>query len=143
MNVDLRNQIEAISGQLERKYDGTITNYLDANFPFIDGFPLFPHLSHSGGRKLDLAFFYKMGKNPTQEVPSLIGYGVHEDPMPGESDYPSDCKSRGYWQYGLLSSIVSQQCKDEYELDVERTKELILLLAEDKRTSKIFIAYRP
>ena len=37
--------------------------YLDANFPFFDGFPLLPHLSHDDGRKLDIAFIYKDLKN--------------------------------------------------------------------------------
>ncbi len=43
---------------MEQAYPGTVTPYLDANFPFLDGMPLAPHLSHDDGRKLDLAFFY-------------------------------------------------------------------------------------
>ncbi len=31
------------------------TLILDANFPFWDGFPLLPHLSHDDGRKIDIA----------------------------------------------------------------------------------------
>lgn len=34
-------------------------SYLDANFPFKDGFPLLPHLSHDDGRKVDIAFMYR------------------------------------------------------------------------------------
>jgi len=34
-------------------------NYLDANFPFIDKFPLLPHLSHNDGKKLDLSLAYE------------------------------------------------------------------------------------
>lgn len=33
--------------------------YLDAGFPFFDGFPLLPHLSHRDGRQLDLALIYR------------------------------------------------------------------------------------
>ncbi|MEP4534121.1 MAG: hypothetical protein ABJ004_13610 [Cyclobacteriaceae bacterium] len=128
-----------ITDRLEEKYEGTSTNYLDANFPFANGFPLFPHLSHNDGRKLDLAFFYKRANQRTNKAPSFIGYGIYEDPTKGESDYPTDCKQRGYWQYGLLSSVVPQWNKDNYQLDVERTRELIRLLAIDERTSKIFI----
>ena len=29
-------------------------HYLDANFPFINKFPLLPHLSHNDGKKIDL-----------------------------------------------------------------------------------------
>ncbi len=32
--------------------NNTSITYLDANFPFIDGFPLLPHLSHNDGKKL-------------------------------------------------------------------------------------------
>ena len=31
---------------------GIKTTYLDANFPFLNGFPLFPHLSHNDGKKI-------------------------------------------------------------------------------------------
>ena len=31
---------------------GITINYLDANFPFLNGFPLLPHLSHNDGKKL-------------------------------------------------------------------------------------------
>ncbi|MFQ1702799.1 hypothetical protein ACJ5NV_19640 [Loktanella agnita] len=40
------------------QFPGTRTRALDGNFPYLDGFPLLPHLSHDDGEKLDLAFFY-------------------------------------------------------------------------------------
>lgn len=136
---ELKNQIISISDQIEKRFEGSSTNYLDANFPFVNGFPLFPHLSHNDGRKLDLAFFYMRDNERTNKAPSIIGYGVFEDPKKEESNYPADCKQRGYWQYGLLSSVVPQWNKDKYQLDVERTRELIKLLSTDELTSKIFI----
>ncbi|HKK76486.1 MAG TPA: hypothetical protein VJ953_15505 [Saprospiraceae bacterium] len=33
-------------------------NYLDANFPFWNEFPLLPHLSHDDGKKVDISFLY-------------------------------------------------------------------------------------
>ena len=42
-----------LSQAVDRAHPGTITLYLDGNFPFVDGFPLLPHLSHNDGRKLD------------------------------------------------------------------------------------------
>ncbi|MEM6642770.1 MAG: hypothetical protein AAF616_07300 [Bacteroidota bacterium] len=135
----LKNQVVSISDQLENRYKGTCTNYLVANFPFVNGFPLFPHLSHNDGKKLDLAFFYKRDSDRSNKAPSFIGYGVFEDPKKGESNYPADCEQRGYWQYGLLSSVVPQWNKKKYQLDVERTTELIKLLSKDELTSKIFI----
>ena len=124
---------------MTNKFEGTTTNYLDANFPFFNGFPLMPHLSHNDGKKLDIAFYYTSSNEQTNEAPSFIGYGVYDEPKPGESDYPSTCEQRGYWQYGLLSSVVPQWNTDKFEVDVERTRELIKLLSEDNLTSKIFI----
>ena len=135
----LKQQLEIVANQMNAKYNGTITNYLDANFPFFNGFPLFPHLSHNDGKKLDLAFYYKKNDEPSSYAPSFIGYGVYEAPKNGESDFPSICEQKGYWQYGLLSSIVPQWNKEVFELDADRTKELIKLLAEHAKTSKIFI----
>lgn len=133
----LRDQLQSISDIMNAKFEGTKTNYLDANFPFFDGFPLVPHLSHNDGKKLDLAFYYKNEDGRTHSAPSCIGYGVYEDPRNGETDYPSYCRQKGYWQYGLL--VVPQWNKNDYELDYDRTRELIKLLAEDQMTSKIFI----
>ncbi|MEM9326618.1 MAG: hypothetical protein AAGA85_13220 [Bacteroidota bacterium] len=124
---------------MSQRFEGTKTNYLDANFPFLDGFPLLPHLSHSDGRKIDLAFYYHREGERTNRAPSFIGYGVYEDPAKGEESYPQICADRGYWQYGFMSSIVPQWQKVEYELDVQRTRALIKRLAQDEETSKIFI----
>lgn len=50
--------------------------YLDANFPFYNGFPLLPHRSHNDGKKIDLSFIYKNANNsPTNKKPTLSGYG--------------------------------------------------------------------
>ena len=44
-----------------KKLNGTnITiHYLDANFPFINKFPLLPHLSHNNGKKIDISLVYE------------------------------------------------------------------------------------
>ncbi|MFY0599219.1 MAG: hypothetical protein JXR03_06075 [Cyclobacteriaceae bacterium] len=136
---EMRSQLIAISGEMSVLFEGTHTNYLDANFPFINGFPLFPHLSHNDGRKLDLAFYYEKQGEKDDLSPSFSGYGVYEDPDTHEISYADFCAKEGYWQYGLLEYVTPQWNKDSYELDVERTKKLILLLAENESTSKIFI----
>lgn len=56
---ELKEAAAALSRHMDQAFPGTTTLALDANFPFFDGFPLFPHLSHSDGRKLDVAFFYQ------------------------------------------------------------------------------------
>lgn len=55
----LRESVERLAINTEKQFIGTVVSYLDANFPFYNGFPLLPHLSHNDGRKLDIAFFYK------------------------------------------------------------------------------------
>ncbi|CAD5249646.1 conserved hypothetical protein [Imperialibacter sp. EC-SDR9] len=135
----LKEQMEQIANRMEAKFDGTKTNYLDANFPFFDRFPLLPHLSHNDGKKLDLAFYYLQNNTRTDSAPSFIGYGVYDEPADGELDYPTMCREKGYFQYGLLSAFVPQWNKDDYKLDVERTVELISLLVEHQATGKVFI----
>ena len=56
---ELKSTLINISQELEQKYPGTDLIYLDANFPFIDGFDLLPHLSHNDGEKIDICFLYR------------------------------------------------------------------------------------
>ena len=126
---------------MDEKYPGTRINYLDAGFPFIDGFPLLPHLSHNDGRKLDLAFLYTDQKNgeATWKSPSWTGYGVCEGPLPGETDMPARCLQQGYKKYDLLEKVTPQRRKGGYAFDTERNRHIIKLLAGDDRIAKIFI----
>ncbi len=39
------------AGRMQQSHPGTIVNYLEAGFPLIDGFPLYPHRSHDDGKK--------------------------------------------------------------------------------------------
>ena len=52
----LKQELENSALALSKK--GIAITYLDANFPFFDGFPLLPHLSHNDGKKIDLSFMY-------------------------------------------------------------------------------------
>jgi hypothetical protein len=54
---DLRDVLERTADTMARRYPGTVTLVLDANFPFVAGFPLLPHLLHDDGEKVDLAFY--------------------------------------------------------------------------------------
>ena len=82
---ELRQATFDVARKMNDKYPGTVLNYLDANFPFINKFPLLPHLSHSDGKKLDVSFYYINAKTgeQTNEVPSWLGYGVCEGPRHG------------------------------------------------------------
>jgi hypothetical protein len=138
---DLRDVAFGVAGEMNRKYPGTIVNYLDANFPFINGFPLFPHLSHNDGKKIDLSFCYKDKQSllETNKAPSPIGYGVCEEPVGTEKNTPQFCADNGYWQYSFLKSIMPQSVKDDFVFYPEKTKYLVLLFAKNARIGKIFI----
>lgn len=138
---DLLRAALDVAKKIETKYPGTVVNYLDAGFPFINGFPLVPHLSHNDGKKLDVSFYY-ISNETNEQVnlsPSFIGYGVCEEPKAGEVDTPGSCKKKGYWQYSLLTKLVSQHDKMKYRFDEERTKALVLLFEADQSIGKIFI----
>lgn len=118
---------------------GVFITYLDAGFPFIDGFPLLPHLSHNDGRKIDLAFIYQDAKGKTtSDHPSLIGYGIYEEPLEGEVNQPQICKDAGYWQYDYAKYIGFNTDK-ELEIDLDHTKSLIEDLILKTQASKVFI----
>jgi hypothetical protein len=141
VKTDLKNQLVAASEQLSADFRNTSIKYLDANFPFINGFPLLPHLSHDDGKKVDLAFFYEERQTgeATETVPSIIGYGVYEAPMENEVDYPGKCKNEGHWLYGIIGTWVPRWRAKDYTVDEERTVALLKILLGGEHTSKVFI----
>lgn len=117
--------------EMDREFPGTITLVLDANFPFLDGFPLLPHLSHDDGKKVDLAFFYR---DDTGYLPSAtrspIGYFAFE---PG----PTECRPTWptlRWDFDALQPLWR-----DYELDEERMAAVMTILSNDVRVGKTFI----
>jgi hypothetical protein len=139
--TELREAAFSVSAAMQKKHPGTVVNYLDENFPFFNGFPLILHLSHNDGRKLDLAFCYtdRETGEPADDAPSLIGYGICEEPRQGEANKPRECAGKGRWQYSFLEKLVPQGGKDDYVFDTERTKHLVELFASDPSIEKIFI----
>ena len=137
----LKNNITSVANKISKKHPNTIISYLDANFPFYNGFPLLPHLSHNDGKKVDIAFLYKnkTGKEINNTAPSFMGYGVYEEPKKGEYNMPQNCKDKGFWQYDILQKFVPQWNKDKMIFDEKRTKDLIKLFTKEPTTSKIFI----
>lgn len=141
VTLPLRDQLIATATQLSADSPFADIVYLDANFPFWDGFPLFPHLSHSDGQKVDLAFYYqdlKTGKVAAGS-PSWTGYGVCEQPEAGETNYPEICTKKGHWAYSFMSRWTTQPAKSQVILDEASTQKLLLLLTGSTATSKIFL----
>lgn len=71
---DLRTLAGELGEALTRTHPGARLRTLDAGFPFLDGFPLLPHLSHRNGTALDLALFYRDRDGRPASSPSPIGY---------------------------------------------------------------------
>ncbi len=114
---------------------GIKTTYLDANFPFFNGFPLFPHLSHNDGKKIDIAFMYLDNNNKTDQKPSFMGYGAF---INLNNPTSKNCINKGYWQYDLTKYLSPDKSK-AFQLDKENTKTLIQGLLYRNKNSKIFI----
>ncbi|WP_299677996.1 hypothetical protein [uncultured Dokdonia sp.] len=129
-----------ISEKLTKKYPGIEIHCLDANFPFLNGFPLPPHLSHKDGKKLDISLLYEDQKGVlVNEKPSVSGYGAFVYPTNGEYDQISVCKRKGYWQYDFPKYLTLGTVYPELNFSEKGTKTLLQLIAQEASISKIFI----
>lgn len=137
----LKKTVLTVADKIELQYPNTVILYLDANFPFLTGFPLLPHLSHNDGEKIDFSFCYKNKKtlSPVNDAPSFIGYGICEEPQENEENRPENCERLGYYQYNMLRKIVPQFRKNAFLFDAGKTRTLIALFAEEKNVEKIFL----
>lgn len=117
--------------EMERLYPGTVTLVLDANFPFFDGFPLLPHLSHDDGEKADLAFYYAddTGYLPGA-VRSPIGYFAFEQ---GSTHCQQEWPTLR-WDLDALQSFWRG-----YDLEPERNRAVLEVLSSDPRVGRIFV----
>ncbi|NML23503.1 hypothetical protein HHL16_21665 [Pseudoflavitalea sp. G-6-1-2] len=138
---ELKETLISAGATLRQQYHNATICYLDAGFPFFDGFPLPPHRSHDDGKKLDLAFFYLDARleQPVTDAPSPIGYGISEGPRKGEVNMPLLCASKKQWQYNVLDSLVPKGNKKNYIFDSVRTKALIMAFAKQDAIATIFI----
>lgn len=135
----LNEALQAISKRFAHTYPNIEIRYLDANFPFVDGFPLLPHLSHKDGKKLDITLVYKDAEGVTNRKPSVSGYGVYADPTASEFDQTRYCKEKGYWQYDFPKYLSLGAINDDLSLSEEATATLIKLIVAQPEISKVFI----
>ncbi|WP_273289525.1 hypothetical protein [Winogradskyella sp.] len=118
------------------KSSGIQITYLDANFPFLDGFSLLPHLSHNDGKKVDLSFQYtNEDGTKTNKKPSLLGYGTY---VSSNNRTSKSCLEKGYWQYDFPKYLAFGLHKD-LQFDSKSTRILIKTLSSHSETQKIFI----
>ena len=136
----LNKAIEKIANDFEKRNSGIRMVYLDANFPFIDKFPLLPHLSHNDGKKIDISLIYenKNGKL-TNKKPSISGYGAFESPTEKEYDQISVCKNKGNWQYDFTKYVTLGTINKEIKFSNKGTRELANLILKQNEIGKLFI----
>ncbi|PWJ42172.1 hypothetical protein [Sediminitomix flava] len=141
VNHKLKNSLEEIATDFQNSYPHSSLIYLDANFPFWDGFPLIPHLSHNDGQKIDLAFYYKSENGEVLEdtAPSWIGYGAFEEAKKGEENTNKRCLENGFIQYDLAKYLSPSWSQAEMILDIERTMALMNAIIRNSDIQKIFI----
>ena len=128
----LARTAEDLAQHMEARFPGTTTLVLDGSFPFLDGFPLLPHLSHDDGRKLDIAFYYMDagGRYLPGMTRSPLGYFAFED---GPTDCPAAWPTLR-WNLGWLQPMLR-----EARPEPARMSAALRWLAADPRVEKIFI----
>lgn len=133
LNIVLRK----ISNKLPEKMQ---LRYLDANFPFINHFPLLPHLSHNDGKKIDLSFMYVTAEGKSTNLkPSRSGYGIFEEPKKTEFNQTTACLQSGYWQYDYPKYLTLGTANKGLVFDEQHTKLLMKAILSEKQVSKVFI----
>lgn len=131
VSPELAQVLRESSKKYSQRYPGDRLDYLDACFPFVDGFPLFPHLSHDDGKKVDLCFGYSKNGNPARS-PSPIGYWIYEGPKKGERDPCGWSPLR--WDFAWLQGF--NRCR---EFDHDKTRMIVHLFARHPKVEKLFL----
>ncbi len=110
--------------------------YLDANFPFTNGFPLLPHRSHNDGKKIDISFMYLNAKGETTtKKPATSGYGAYVKP---NNTTTNSCLKKGYWQYDFPKYLTLGTNKS-LQFDNSNTRKIIATFLKHPKTEKVFI----
>jgi len=123
---ELFNVVTALAEDVAQRFPGAQTRALDGGFPFVDGVPLPPHLSHDDGEKVDLAFHYmRHGEPAPGELGSLLGYWRFEQPRASEPQ-PCGAQSQG-WRWNMEWFVPFTRA--DLTLDEERTRYALRWLA--------------
>ena len=143
VSKELHSVLINTADEVSANYPDYYIHYLDANFPFIDGFPLFPHLSHNDGKKIDISFAYEdVSENVTNQTASLFGYGVFENEKGNNlqgSTQNQNCKKQGHWQYDIAKYLSLGYRNDKVEFSENSNTKMLNSLCALNSVSKIFI----
>ncbi|QTD37027.1 hypothetical protein JL193_12965 [Polaribacter batillariae] len=136
----LHDVLTNVSLKVNKEYPDIKVMYLDANFPFFDGFPLLPHLSHNDGKKIDISFVYEDDRGKiTNLKPSNSGYGIFEEPKSGEANQTKKCKENGYWQYDFTKYFTFGNPYKNLKISEKATKTIIHIILKNNNVNKLFI----
>ncbi len=128
---ELADVLTDTAEEMDRRFPGTKTLVLDANFPFFNGFPLLPHLSHDDGGKVDIAFFYR---DETGYLPgatrSPVGYFAFEYG-------PTNCAP--IWPTLRWDLDILQRFWRDHDLDHARNRAILQILSNDDHVGKVFV----
>ncbi len=137
---EMRTVLEGLAGHMAQQFPGTVTTYLDADFPFPLGLPLLPHLSHDDGGKLDVSLFYIDGRSGKARATAgawPIGYWALSPVWPEPRRDPT-CSDGGMlrWHMAFLQGRF-----DYLTLDAQRTSEMLDYLSDEnlRAVDRIFI----
>ncbi|MEJ6792955.1 MAG: hypothetical protein QNK89_09575 [Lacinutrix sp.] len=138
----VKPKLNELLSKTEKKLNGTNIeiNYLDANFPFINKFPLLPHLSHNDGKKIDISLVYETENGIiTNKQKSISGYGVFENRKITEHNQIEKCLKNGYFQYDFPKYLTLGKINKELVFSEKGTKKLIENILKSKDLGKLFI----
>lgn len=123
----------------DMKKHGITVLYLDANFPFLNKFPMIPHLSHYDGKKIDLCFVYEDNGVFSEKCKSVSGYGVFEEPRPHEFNQTKNCLAKGYNHYTLNQYTSFGAINNHLTFSEKGSKILLQSILNNHKTGKVFV----
>jgi len=138
----IKPELNNFLSEVEKNLQGTSIKitYLDANFPFIDKFSLFPHLSHNDGKKIDLSLIYEDESGKVSEKQkSISGYGIFENPQENEFNQIKKCLDFGYFQYDYPKYLTLGKVNSNLTFSEVGTKQLVDAILKVHGLGKLFI----
>jgi hypothetical protein len=133
----VRTMLADVARVVSNEIPGVTVRYYDAGFPFLNGFPLLPHRSHSDGRKVDIGYFYRDARTKQPRPsgsPSPVGYLAYEQPRLGEPTPYKNLRCPLRWNVDFLQPLFAGA-----EMDPERTRLLISAFAAHPAVRKVLL----
>lgn len=129
--------ITTLGSEVRRRFPGSQVTTLEAGFPFLDTFPLLPHLSHGDGRKVDVAYFYRNaadGAAIAHGSPSWLGYFIYVKAKPEDDGGCSGQNTLLRWDLHWLQPV-----RPVWTIDEQRTGWLLAWLRDHSTVIRIFV----